>query len=79
MTTPEALLRRGAIFKGKKLHLALYRMHWYAKNGGGTSLASVYMAENGDFWFAPTNWIHPAKLSEHISDIKKMELIAKND
>ncbi len=33
----------------------LYRLHW--KAGGGTSLASVGMKEDGQRWFAPTNWI----------------------
>lgn len=38
----------------KGLPHGIYRLYWTA---GGSSVASVGQDDEGDYWFAPTNWI----------------------
>lgn len=39
------------------LQHGLYIIKWKKKEGGGSSLASIGSASNGDRWLAPCNWI----------------------
>jgi len=70
--------------KKVKLHypdgipLALYRIHWKAKVGGGTSLACVGQCNDGSRWMACANWTAPNCKDDYGWDaVKEIELIEK--
>lgn len=61
--------------KEKPIKPGLYRVHW---KSGGTSLAAVGVNREGRFWFAPTNWVGPGDLKDHMKSIERLEPIAVN-
>lgn len=36
----------------------VYVLHWKPSHGGGLSVAAVGQDEQGNHWFAPTNWVN---------------------
>ena len=49
----------------------LYKIHWHS---GGSSLAAVGVASNGDRWIAATNWVEHTSVSW--SDVLRIEPVA---
>lgn len=41
----------------QKLRHGLYRLHWRAQDGGGSSLAVVGSMYSGRRWYACANWV----------------------
>ena len=50
--------------------LLAYKIKWTKEEGGGSSVASIYMTRNGTLMLAPSNWLAPAPLKKCLSMIK---------
>jgi len=52
----------------------LYEIYWIS---GGSSLAGIGIADDGDRWIAPIDWPSTGLLSNHIGSIKYMMLLQR--